>query len=107
MRIERSCPYSLFLIVAAVAAIATFGSSLANQASPSLSKVAPSNIIVVTNTNDSGPSSLRDALNVANDGDTIDATGVSGTILLTSGELNVNKDVIITGPGADNLAVDG
>ena len=38
------------------------------------------NIIVVTNTNDSGPGSLRDALAAANDGDTIDATGVSGTI---------------------------
>ena len=30
------------------------------------------NIIVVTNTNDSGPGSLRDALAIANDGDTID-----------------------------------
>jgi hypothetical protein len=62
---------------------------------------------LVTNTNDSGPGSLRDALAIANDGDTIDATGVSGTILLTSGQLNVDKDVIISGPGANNLAVDG
>ena len=48
---------------------------------------ARSTTITVTNTNDSGPGSLRDALAVANDGDTIDATGVSGTILLTSGQL--------------------
>jgi len=63
--------------------------------------------IVVSNTNDSGPGSLRDALAIANDGDTIDATGVSGTILLTSGELQINHNVTINGPGAGNLAVNG
>jgi predicted outer membrane repeat protein len=63
--------------------------------------------ITVTNTNDSGPGSLRQALAVANDGDTIAATGVSGTILLTSGELLVNYSITISGPGASNLAVDG
>ena len=67
----------------------------------------PATIIVVTNTNDSGPGSLRDALAVANDGDTIDATGVSGTILLTSGELQITHNVTINGPGAGNLAVNG
>ena len=67
----------------------------------------PANIIVVTNTNDSGPGSLRDALAVANDGDTIDATGVSGTITLISGQLNVDKDVTINGSGANHLAVNG
>ena len=41
--------------------------------------------IVVTNTNDNGPGSLRQALVNANDGDTIDATGISGVITLTSG----------------------
>jgi hypothetical protein len=67
----------------------------------------PANTIVVTNTNDSGPGSLRQALADANDGDTIDATGVSGTILLTSGELQINHNVTINGPGAGNLAVNG
>jgi hypothetical protein len=65
------------------------------------------NVIVVTNTDDSGSGSLRDALATANDGDTIDATGVSGTILLTSGELQINHNVTINGPGAGNLAVNG
>jgi len=69
--------------------------------------VSPANIIVVTNTNDSGPGSLRDALVAANNGDTIDATGISGTILLTSGELPVDKSITISGPGADGLAVNG
>ena len=66
-----------------------------------------SDTITVTNTNDSGPGSLRQALAIANNGDTIDATGVSGAITLTSGTLLVNKSVTINGAGADVLAVDG
>jgi hypothetical protein len=65
------------------------------------------NIIIVTNTNDSGPGSLRQALTIANDGDTIDATGISGVITLTSGQLLVDKSVTINGAAADLLAVDG
>jgi len=63
--------------------------------------------ITVMNTNDSGAGSLRAALASAANGDTIDATGMSGAILLTSGELFVDKSVTINGPGAANLAVDG
>ena len=68
---------------------------------------SPANIILVTNTNDSGPGSLRNALAVASDGDTIDATGVSGTILLTGGELQITHNVTINGPGAGSLSVNG
>ena len=63
--------------------------------------------IMVSNTNDSGPGSLRQALLNANNGDTIDATGIAGAITLTSGVLLVNKSVTINGAGADELAVDG
>ena len=56
------------------------------------------NTITVTNTNDSGPNSLRQALANANDGDTINFA-VTGTIGLTSGELLVAKSVTISGPG--------
>src|SRR5438874_11085266 len=59
---------------------------------------------VVTNTNDSGPGSLRDALAIANDGDTI-TFAVTGAIGLTSGELVINKNITISGPGANLLAV--
>ena len=62
--------------------------------------------ITVTNTNDSGPGSLRQALVDANDGDTIDFA-VTGTIGLTNGELLVDKSITISGPGADSLAVNG
>jgi hypothetical protein len=63
-------------------------------------------IITVTNTNDSGPGSLRQALADANDGDTINFA-VTGTIGLTTGELLVDKTITISGPGANNLAIDG
>jgi predicted outer membrane repeat protein len=61
--------------------------------------------ITVTNTNDSGPGSLRQALAVAHDGDRI-TFAVSGTITLTSGGLAVFKNVTISGPGADQLSID-
>jgi predicted outer membrane repeat protein len=63
-------------------------------------------IITVTNTNDSGPGSLRQALAVAHDGDRI-TFAVSGTITLTSGALVVAKNVTISGPGADHLSIVG
>jgi predicted outer membrane repeat protein len=71
-----------------------------------LSTSVYANIITVTNTHDSGPGSLRQALADANDGDTINFA-VTGTIGLTIGELLVAKDLMISGPGAQKLAVDG
>jgi predicted outer membrane repeat protein len=62
--------------------------------------------ITVTNTNDSGPGSLRQALANANNGDTIDFA-VTGTISLTGGGLLIAKNVTISGPGADQLSIDG
>jgi hypothetical protein len=62
--------------------------------------------ITVTNTNDSGPGSLRQALADANDGDTI-TFAITGTIGLTSGELLVDKSVTISGSGTASLTVDG
>ena len=67
---------------------------------------AYANTITVTDTNDSGPGSLRQALADVNDGDTINFA-VTGTIGLTSGELLVDKAITISGPGAENLAVNG
>ena len=62
--------------------------------------------ITVTNTNDSGAGSLRQALADANDGDTIEF-GVTGIITLTTGELLVNKSITVNGPGSGNLSIDG
>jgi hypothetical protein len=108
------CSLFLVTIAAALSAVALVkADAVGAVASPRVNQglaagsALPATSIVVINTNDNGPGSLRDALAVANDGDTIDATGVSGTILLTSGHLNVDKDVTISGPGANHLAVDG
>jgi predicted outer membrane repeat protein len=62
--------------------------------------------IVVTNTNDSGPGSSREALADAGTGYTI-FFSITGTIGLTSGELLVNHSVNISGPGSANLTVNG
>src|SRR5438445_1314778 len=72
-----------------------------------VSVAVQASILPVTNTNDNGPGSLRQALLNANVGDTIDATGIGGVITLTSGELLVNNSVTINGSGADLLVVDG
>ena len=63
----------------------------------------------VTNTNDSGPGSLRDAVALSNTlpgADTIDFT-VTGLIVLTTGQMNINGPLTITGPGAASLAIAG
>ena len=68
--------------------------------------IAQAATITVTNTNESGAGSLRQALAIANDGDTIDFSVTRpATITLTSGELLVNKSVTINGPPAIDLTV--
>ena len=62
--------------------------------------------ITVTNSADNGVGTLRGALASAANDDTINFS-ITGTILLTSGELIVSRNVSILGPGANNLAVDG
>jgi len=66
----------------------------------------------VTNTNDSGTGSLRDAItqanSVPNTADTIVFSSLFNTpqtISLTSGQINVTDSVTITGPGANLLTV--
>lgn len=66
----------------------------------------------VTNLNNAGPGSLRQAVldaNAAAGSDTISfAAGLTGTITLTSGPLSVSGGpLIIVGPGAANLTVSG
>jgi hypothetical protein len=61
---------------------------------------------VVTNHNDQGTGSLRAAIANAASGDTITFTlPTPNTITLTTGELFIDKNLVITGPGADLLTV--
>jgi hypothetical protein len=62
----------------------------------------------VTNLADNGSGSLRDAIATTPDGGTVDfQPGLTGTIVLTTGELAINKDLTIEGPGADVITVSG
>ena len=65
----------------------------------------------VTNLNDSGAGSLRDALFDANTlagADTVTfQAGLTGTITLTSGQLYITDSVAVQGPGSAVLAVSG
>ena len=62
--------------------------------------------LVVTNNNDSGAGSLRQAILDAQTGDTITfAPNVTGAITLTSGELQPSQTLTINGPGQTVLTV--
>lgn len=66
-------------------------------------------ISTVSNCEDSGPGSLRDAVANTADGGTIDLTSLAcSTITLTTGYVPVfQQDLVISGPGADVLAISG
>ena len=66
---------------------------------------------VVTNLNDSGPGSLRQAILDANsnpgaDSITFDAT-LSGVISLTGGEMQISDEMTIAGPGRQQIYING
>src|SRR6516162_2860078 len=65
--------------------------------------------LTVTNNLDSGAGSLRADIAAANPGDTINfAPTLDGrAVTLTSGQLVINKNLTIQGPGAALLAISG
>lgn len=85
--------------------LAAAGAALLALAGP-----AGADVFTVTNLNDGGDGSLRNAIldaNVHSGSDVIQfASGLTGQISLTSGQLVINGDVTIEGPGANLLAVD-
>ena len=66
------------------------------------------NVVTVSNCDDSGPGSLREASGIAADGDTIDLSQLScSTISLTTGAILLGQhDITVHGPGRDRLAID-
>ncbi|WP_254567145.1 DUF4347 domain-containing protein [Oscillatoria sp. HE19RPO] len=66
-------------------------------------------ILTVTNANDSGAGSLRNAIASAQAGDTIqfDPTLANQTITLTSGQLSINKNLTIDGTNAPGVTISG
>jgi hypothetical protein len=73
--------------------------------------LAPAAVLLVSNNNDSGPGSLRQAVldnNSLGGSNTITFSNVvAGVITLTNGELLIARDVTLLGPGPRRLAVDG
>ena len=61
--------------------------------------------ITVTNGNDSGPGSLRQAIVNASSGDSINFAPSVTTVTLTSGQLVIDKNLTITSPRAEPLTV--
>jgi uncharacterized repeat protein (TIGR01451 family) len=77
-----------------------------NSASVTTTVVSCDFELLVTTNADSGPGSLRQAiLDVCNGGTISFAPSVVGFISLTTGELLLNKNLTISGPGADLLVV--
>ncbi|MFZ1027257.1 MAG: DUF4347 domain-containing protein, partial [Limnoraphis robusta] len=68
-----------------------------------------STVLTVTNINDNGLGSLRQAISLAQAGDIIqfDSSLANQKITLTSGELEINKNLIIDGVNATGLTLSG
>lgn len=92
----------------AAAILAACAATLAHAGAEDAAPTRPASNIVVANCDDSGAGSLRWALGLATDGDTIDLTQLTcGTITLTSGQLLNDRAISLVGPGADQLTIDG
>jgi PKD repeat protein len=65
--------------------------------------------LVVENTNDGGCGSLRYAVGLAQSGNTVTFTPTLAgqTIILTSGQINIDQSITIDGAGAPDVAIDG
>ena len=70
--------------------------------------VRPAGAVVVTNCLDSGGGSLRQAVIDSGPGDAIDLTQLTcSQITLTTGRIDVARDVLLQGPGSGLLTIDG
>lgn len=90
-----------------LAALCLFALLCPAVARPEFFRNQPAATLTVTTTADNGPGSLRDAIAMASDGDTIqfDAALNGQTISLTSAELAIDKSITINGPGPNLLTV--
>ena len=73
-----------------------------------LGRWGPPSQVVVLNTHDSGPGSLRDLVECVSENATITFDlDYPAEIILTSGEIHINKNLTISGPGMETLSISG
>ena len=63
--------------------------------------------VPVTNTNDSGPGSLRAAVLAACPGGTVDLTSLAAQTITLQSRLYISQDLIIQGPANETVTIDG
>jgi hypothetical protein len=87
----------------------TWGTIVRNLAFRLLeAEISCSETITVMNDEDSGAGSLRQAvIDVCPDGEITFDASLSGSTINLSGQIQINKSLTITGPGADRLAISG
>ncbi len=84
-----------------------YNAAAQQQSSATATAATTGGTFMVTNTNDSGFGSLRDAMANAASGDTINfSLAYPATITLAS-TLSINTSLTISGPGASNVAISG
>lgn len=96
--LARLCPSRAATVAAAVVLIGAV-------CLPGGANSTPAPKVVVKNTHDSGPGSLREAVTNAVDGETIEVP--AGHYRLTSGELSTDLSLHIVGAGARKTIIDG
>jgi len=104
-RSEQKSPYMLSKNTYRVASLAIFSAAAIFISTNAVSAAT----LTVINNSDSGAGSLRQAIIDSPSGDIINfASSLDGqTITLTSGELLIDKNLKIKGPGAKNLTISG
>ncbi|HEY6329725.1 MAG TPA: choice-of-anchor tandem repeat GloVer-containing protein, partial [Blastocatellia bacterium] len=90
-------------------ALESLAGKVAKQSKSKKGIITPQAIDMVTTNADTGSGSLRTVIADAASGDTITfAAALDGlTITLTSGEILINKNLTITGPGSGMLSISG
>src|SRR6266478_1810704 len=87
-----------------------FRRAFSSSLEPLEARIAPATF-TVTNLNDAGAGSLRQAVADANNAvgadDIAFQAGLTGSIILLTGELLITDSVVVTGPGASAITVEG
>jgi len=109
IQLKRRALAACVAAICAVAAPVVSATVPAPVAAVATAPSAPTTTIVVTNCEDSGAGSLRDAVNNAVSGDIIDLTQLAcSTITLTSGTIATSdNDLTLIGPGTSALQIIG